>query len=70
MQIGHPITERRFTSAIPVLRDAGLIRSITDLGAGGISCAAGEMGAETGVQEVVLVRRASVNAGVYLVRIL
>jgi phosphoribosylformylglycinamidine synthase len=50
VQIGHPITERRFTSAIPVLRDAGLIRSITDLGAGGISCAAGEMGAETGVR--------------------
>jgi phosphoribosylformylglycinamidine synthase II len=49
VQIGHPITERRFTSAIPVLRDQGLIRSVTDLGAGGISCAAGEMGAETGV---------------------
>ncbi|HZP02140.1 MAG TPA: AIR synthase-related protein [Terriglobia bacterium] len=49
VQIGHPITERRFTTAIPVLRDAGCIRSITDLGAGGISCAVGEMGAETGV---------------------
>ncbi len=50
VQIGHPITERRFTSAIPVLRDRELIRTITDLGAGGISCAAGEMGAETGVR--------------------
>ncbi len=50
VQIGHPITERRFTSAIPVLRDAERIRAITDLGAGGISCAAGEMGAETGVK--------------------
>jgi len=50
VQIGHPITERKFTTAIPVLRDAGLIRSITDLGAGGISSAAGEMGAETGVE--------------------
>lgn len=49
VQIGHPITERKFTTAIPVLRDAGLIRSITDLGAGGISSAAGELGAETGV---------------------
>ncbi len=49
VQIGHPITERKFTSAIPVLRDAGCIRAITDLGAGGISCAAGEMAAETGV---------------------
>ncbi len=50
VQIGHPITERRFTTAIPVLRDQECIRSVTDLGAGGISCAAGEMGAETGVQ--------------------
>ncbi|MGH9375780.1 MAG: AIR synthase-related protein, partial [Terriglobia bacterium] len=48
VQIGHPITERRFTTAIPVLRDAGCIRSITDLGAGGISSAVGEMSAETG----------------------
>ncbi len=50
VQIGHPITERRFTTAIPVLRDQECIRSITDLGAGGISCAVGEMGAETGVE--------------------
>jgi len=49
VQIGHPITERKFTSAIPELRDAGCVRSVTDLGAGGISCAVGEMGAETGV---------------------
>ena len=49
VQIGHPITERRFTTAIPILRDRDCIRSITDLGAGGISCAAGEMGADTGV---------------------
>ncbi len=49
VQIGHPITERKFTSAIPALRDANCIRALTDLGAGGISCAAGEMGAETGV---------------------
>ena len=49
VQIGHPITERRFCSAIPFLRDAGCIRAITDLGAGGISCAAGEMGSDTGV---------------------
>jgi phosphoribosylformylglycinamidine synthase len=49
VQIGHPITERKFMTAVPVLRDAGCLRSITDLGAGGISCAAGEMGAHTGV---------------------
>ncbi len=50
VQIGHPITERRFTTAIPILRDRECVRSLTDLGAGGISCAAGEMGAETGVR--------------------
>jgi len=50
VQIGHPITERKFMTAVPILRDAGCIRSITDLGAGGISCAVGEMGAKTGVQ--------------------
>jgi len=50
VQIGHPITERRFTTAIPILRDRECIRSITDLGAGGISCAVGEMGAGTGVE--------------------
>ena len=50
VQIGHPITERRFTSAIPVLRDAGCIRALTDLGAGGISSAAGEIGGESGVE--------------------
>ena len=50
VQIGHPITERRFTTAIPILRDHECIRTITDLGAGGISCAAGEMGADTGIE--------------------
>jgi phosphoribosylformylglycinamidine synthase len=50
VQIGHPITERRFTTAIPILRDCECIRSLTDLGAGGISCAIGEMGADTGVE--------------------
>lgn len=50
VQIGHPITERKFMEAVPLLRDSGFIRSITDLGAGGISCAAGEMGEDTGVE--------------------
>ncbi len=50
VQIGHPITERRFTTAIPALRDAGCIRAVTDLGAGGISSAVGEMAAECGVE--------------------
>lgn len=50
VQIGLPITERKFMTAVPVLRDTGCLRSITDLGAGGISCAAGEMGSQTGVR--------------------
>ena len=65
VQIGHPITERRFTTAIPILRDGECIRSITDLGAGGISCAVGEMGAETGVQidlDAVPLKDASLTA--------
>lgn len=49
VQIGHPITERKFMTAVPVMRDRDCIRSITDLGAGGISCAVGEMGSKTGV---------------------
>ncbi|MDH7568384.1 MAG: AIR synthase-related protein, partial [Armatimonadota bacterium] len=50
VQIGHPIVERKLMEAIPRLRDAGCIRAITDLGAGGISCAAGEMGEHSGVE--------------------
>lgn len=46
---GDPLTERKIMDAVPVLRDSGCIRSITDLGAGGISSAAGEMGSKTGV---------------------
>jgi len=49
VQIGDPLTEGKFMEAIPQLRDAECIRAITDLGAGGISCGAGEMGADTGV---------------------
>jgi len=49
VQIGHPIEERKFMEAIPVLRDNDCIRAITDLGAAGLSSAAGEMGQETGI---------------------
>ena len=49
VQIGHPIEERAFMEAIPVLRDSDCTRAITDLGAGGLSSAAGEMGEETGI---------------------
>lgn len=50
VQIGHPITERQLMTVIPVLRDRHCVRAETDLGAGGISCAGGEMGAETGIE--------------------
>jgi len=50
VQIGLPITERKFMTAVPELRDSECLRSITDLGAGGISCAVGEMGSQTGVR--------------------
>lgn len=49
VQIGHPIEERKFMEAIPILRDNDCLRAITDLGAAGLSSAAGEMGSETGV---------------------
>lgn len=48
VQIGHPIEEKRTFDAILAARDEGLIRAITDCGAGGFSSAVGEMGAETG----------------------
>ena len=50
VQIGHPITERKIMTAVPILRDKECFRSVTDLGAGGISCAAGEMGSQIGVE--------------------
>jgi len=48
VQIGHPIEEKRMADALLVARDEGLIRAITDCGAGGFASAVGEMGAETG----------------------
>ncbi len=43
-QIGMPIEERIFMEAIVALRDAGCLRFITDNGAAGLSCSAGESG--------------------------
>mgnify|MGYP000002916572 FL=1 len=48
VQIGHPIEEKRMSDAILAARDRGLIRAITDCGAGGFASAVGEMGAATG----------------------
>lgn len=50
VQIGNAIEEKRMSDAILACRDAGLIRAITDCGAGGFSSAIGEMGSELGVK--------------------
>jgi len=49
VQIGNAIEEKRMFEAILLLRDQGIIRAITDCGAGGLSSAVGEMGERTGV---------------------
>ena len=50
VQIGHPIEEKRVSDAIIKASLAGLIRAVTDCGAGGFSSAIGEMGSQTGVE--------------------
>ena len=49
VQIGDPITQKKMSDAIiKEARDRGLYRSITDNGAGGLSCSVGEMAEESG----------------------
>ena len=49
VQIGDPITQKRLSDAIvKEARDKGLYTSITDNGAGGLSCSVAEMGKESG----------------------
>ncbi|MGE5280597.1 MAG: phosphoribosylformylglycinamidine synthase subunit PurL [Deltaproteobacteria bacterium] len=50
VQIGNAITEKKALDVLLKARDAGLYRAITDCGAGGLSSAVGEMGAETGAR--------------------
>ena len=55
VQIGDPITQKKLSDAIvKEARDAGLYRSITDNGAGGISCSIAEMAKESGGFEMDL----------------
>jgi phosphoribosylformylglycinamidine synthase len=58
VQIGDPITEKVMLDGLMVARDKGLYSSITDCGAGGISCAVSElaegMGAEVWLEKVPL----------------
>ncbi len=50
VQIGHAIHEKQMLEAILMARDERLYSAITDCGAGGLSSAVGEMGAELGAQ--------------------
>jgi phosphoribosylformylglycinamidine synthase len=50
VQIGNPIQEKKMLDAILQARDRNLYNAITDCGAGGLSSAVGEMGAELGVK--------------------
>ncbi len=57
VQIGDPITQKKFSDAIvKEARDMGLYNSITDNGAGGLSCSVAEMARECGGFEVFLDR--------------
>ena len=50
VQIGDPITEKKMTDVLLKARDRGLYNCITDCGAGGLSSAVGEMGADLGAE--------------------
>ncbi|MFH1416188.1 MAG: phosphoribosylformylglycinamidine synthase subunit PurL [Elusimicrobiota bacterium] len=50
VQIGDPITEKKFTDVLLKIRDMGLYNAITDCGAGGFSSAIGEMGEDCGAK--------------------
>jgi len=55
VQIGDPITQKKLSDAVvKEARDLGLYNSITDNGAGGLSCSVAEMARECGGFEVEL----------------
>jgi phosphoribosylformylglycinamidine synthase subunit PurSL len=54
VQIGDPITQKKMHDAQLELRDRGLYSSVTDNGAGGLSCSVGEMATECGGARVIL----------------
>ncbi len=56
VQIGDPITQKKMHDAQIELRDKGLYNSVTDNGAGGLSCSVGEMARECGGCRVELER--------------
>jgi len=48
VQIGDPITQKKLADAQQEIRDLGLYSSVTDNGAGGLSCSVAEMARECG----------------------
>ena len=50
VQIGNAIVEKKMVDTLLQARDRGLYSAITDCGAGGLSSAVGEMGAELGAE--------------------
>jgi len=50
VQIGNPIQEKKMVDTILQARDKNLYNAITDCGAGGLSSAVGEMGADLGAK--------------------
>lgn len=50
VQIGNPIEEKKTLDLMLKARDRGLYSAVTDCGAGGLSSAVGEMGADLGVR--------------------
>jgi len=56
VQIGDPITQRKMYDMLLEARDRGYIKSITDNGAGGLSCSVGEMARESGGAEIDLAK--------------
>ena len=50
VQIGNAITEKKMLDVLVQANEAGLYEAITDCGAGGLSSAVGEMGAELGAE--------------------
>src|SRR4051812_48753014 len=48
VQIGNAITQKKLADVILKARDRGLFTAVTDLGAGGLSSAVGEMGEKVG----------------------
>jgi len=50
VQIGNAITEKKMLETLVQARDEGLYNAVTDCGAGGLSSAVGEMGAQLGAE--------------------